>query len=212
MGLLEYLTAHAVDEDYAFVSARKAPGADDAGQGEPDAPRIGLLGALVLALFAVLVVTAAVQTSRNAGQRRARAPRPGRAGARRPQPARPRPSAGWRSLRRETARLQAQQLSSDRTAQGLLDQLQPLGALTGAERRPRPGRAGRGRRRARAPAPRATRCSTPTCRSWSTGSGRPAPRRSRSTASGSPTSARSARPAEPSPSTTARCAGRTSSR
>ena len=62
-GLLEYLSSHAMDEDYAFVSARKRKEPDDGGA---DPRRIGLVGGLVLALFAVLVVTAAAQTSRNA--------------------------------------------------------------------------------------------------------------------------------------------------
>ena len=60
MGLLPYLTAHAVDEDYAQAAARRRQ--------PPDARasrRIGVAGALAIGIFAVLAVTAAVQTSQN---------------------------------------------------------------------------------------------------------------------------------------------------
>ena len=61
MGLLPYLTAHAVDEDYAQVAARRQSG---------DAPNrsrrpIGVAGAVAIAVFAVLAVTAAAQTSQD---------------------------------------------------------------------------------------------------------------------------------------------------
>ncbi|MCX6395164.1 MAG: DUF881 domain-containing protein [Propionibacteriales bacterium] len=65
MGLLPYLSTHTVDEDYAEAAERRAL----RGSTEP-APRvrlIGVWGAVVLAIFAVLAVTAAVQTSRNSG-------------------------------------------------------------------------------------------------------------------------------------------------
>jgi len=63
MGLLPYLTAHALDEDYAQAAARRAAGTTAGGA----APRrrIGLAGALALAVFAVLAVTAAAQTSQD---------------------------------------------------------------------------------------------------------------------------------------------------
>ncbi len=60
MGLLDYLTTHALDEDYAFVSEHKASRED-----APPRRRSGLTLALVMVVFAVLVVTAAAQTSRN---------------------------------------------------------------------------------------------------------------------------------------------------
>ena len=67
MGLLPYLNAHALDEDYA-VAARNRAERSDPDRSSP-APRraIGLRAASVLAIFAVLAVTAAVQTSRNSG-------------------------------------------------------------------------------------------------------------------------------------------------
>jgi uncharacterized protein YlxW (UPF0749 family) len=60
MGLLPYLTAHAVDEDYAEVASRR-----QGGPVERSRPPIGVAGAVVLAIFAALAVTAAVQTSRD---------------------------------------------------------------------------------------------------------------------------------------------------
>ena len=67
MGLLDYLTTHAMDEDYEFVSERRQQRLAEGAEGEraPSHSRIGVAGALVMALFAALVVTAAVQTSRN---------------------------------------------------------------------------------------------------------------------------------------------------
>jgi uncharacterized protein YlxW (UPF0749 family) len=59
MGLLPYLNAHALDEDYAQAAARKdgiVPG---------KRRRVGRGGAAVLAVFAVLAVTAAAQTSKD---------------------------------------------------------------------------------------------------------------------------------------------------
>jgi uncharacterized protein YlxW (UPF0749 family) len=60
MGLLNYLTAHSLDEDYAHVAKR------DGGTPEPKPPRAGLAALVILGLFGLLVATAAVQTSRNA--------------------------------------------------------------------------------------------------------------------------------------------------
>jgi uncharacterized protein YlxW (UPF0749 family) len=59
MDLLAYLTAHAVDEDYAVAAARRT--------GTPVSARrrVGVAGALVLAVFAMLAFTAAVQTSKD---------------------------------------------------------------------------------------------------------------------------------------------------
>src|SRR3954447_19622736 len=60
MGLLPYLTAHAVDEDYAEIAARRGGTATS----EVRRP-IGAAGAVAIAVFAVLAVTAAVQTSQD---------------------------------------------------------------------------------------------------------------------------------------------------
>jgi len=62
MGLLNYLTATSLDEDYAHVSKQRAA----AGARPKRSP--GTVGLVVLAVFGVLVATAAVQTSRNADE------------------------------------------------------------------------------------------------------------------------------------------------
>lgn len=55
MGLLQYLNAHALDEDYAVAAERR------------HARGGGVVAAIVLAVFGVVAVTAAVQTSRTDG-------------------------------------------------------------------------------------------------------------------------------------------------
>ena len=62
MGLLDYLTATSMDEDYAHVSRRRADGGP-AAKGRP-----GRVALVVLAVFGVLVATAALQTSRTADE------------------------------------------------------------------------------------------------------------------------------------------------
>jgi uncharacterized protein YlxW (UPF0749 family) len=59
MGLLNYITAHSLDEDYAHVAQRKGQGAAARGPGRP--------AWAVLAAFGLLIGTAAVQTERTAG-------------------------------------------------------------------------------------------------------------------------------------------------
>ncbi|RNL79298.1 DUF881 domain-containing protein [Nocardioides marmorisolisilvae] len=59
MGLLPYINAHAIDEDYALAAERR--GTDPATR-----PRkVGRSAGVVLAVFAILAVTAAVQTSQD---------------------------------------------------------------------------------------------------------------------------------------------------
>ena len=60
MGLLNYITATSLDEDYAHVSRRRAQ------TGTATKASSRSVGVVVLAAFGVLVATAAVQTSRNA--------------------------------------------------------------------------------------------------------------------------------------------------
>jgi uncharacterized protein YlxW (UPF0749 family) len=76
MGLLNYLTATSLDEDYAHVSRNRAAraasegaeGSDGSGDGDASdrVRRPGRAALVVLAAFGVLVATAAVQTSRGA--------------------------------------------------------------------------------------------------------------------------------------------------
>jgi uncharacterized protein YlxW (UPF0749 family) len=129
MGLLDYLTTHAMDEDYAFVSEQQR---DRETAAPTPAPRrrIGLAGALVMALFAVLVVTAAAQTSRNAvsdeRDRRQLVDQVDQAravlNAERRQ---------LRALQAEVTLLQARQLRSDTSAQGILERITLLGMRAG---------------------------------------------------------------------------------
>lgn len=60
MPLLDYITAHSMDEDYAHVAERE--GAEKPSQ----QVRPGLAALIVMGLFGVLVATAAMQTARNA--------------------------------------------------------------------------------------------------------------------------------------------------
>ncbi len=64
MPLLDYVTAHSLDEDYAHVAARDA---HDDEEPKP-AVRPGLAALVIMGLFGLLVATAAVQTARNADE------------------------------------------------------------------------------------------------------------------------------------------------
>ncbi len=125
MGLLDYLTTNTLDEDYAYVSGRKASRAVPTPR-----RRIGLIGALVMVVFAVLVVTAAAQTSRNSvsDERERRELVDQVSQARNQLDADRRKLA---QLQSEAAALEAQQLSSDTSAQRLLDNIRLLGGKAG---------------------------------------------------------------------------------
>ncbi len=60
MGLLNYLTLHSLDEDYAHASRQRT------GRGEPRQIRPGMAALVILAMFGLLLTVAGVQTSRNA--------------------------------------------------------------------------------------------------------------------------------------------------
>jgi uncharacterized protein YlxW (UPF0749 family) len=126
MGLLDYLTTHAMDEDYEFVSERRQ-GSEET---TPPRSRIGLVGALVMVLFAVLVVTAAVQTSRNSvTDERERRELVGQVDQARSQVDGDR--TRLTSLQREVRVLQSQQLRNDTSAKGILDTINLLGMKAG---------------------------------------------------------------------------------
>ncbi len=63
MPLLEVITRSSLDEDYRHVAERKRT----EGTLPPTAKQLGKRAATVIGVFGVLIVTAAVQTSRNAG-------------------------------------------------------------------------------------------------------------------------------------------------
>lgn len=60
MGLLDYITSHSLDEDYSHVAAREGTAT------KPRPARAGVAALVILGIFGLLVVTAALQTSRNA--------------------------------------------------------------------------------------------------------------------------------------------------
>lgn len=135
MGLLDYLSTHTLDEDYAFVSRRReerrrAAGDGGSASGARRRRRVGPLGALVMVAFAVLVVTAGAQTSRNAGtDQQERAELAGQVSDARSQLQQDR--TRLQSLQAETALRQAQELRGNRSADSLRSRLQVLQSLTG---------------------------------------------------------------------------------
>jgi len=125
MGLLAYLTAHAVDEDYAEVAARRSA-APVARSRRP----IGTAGAVVLAIFAVLAVTAAVQTSQDSvSQERERRALIGQVKARKASVDADRRTVT--RLRAETSRLESEQVRNSQASTGLLAQLNLLRLRSG---------------------------------------------------------------------------------
>jgi uncharacterized protein YlxW (UPF0749 family) len=125
MGLLDYLTATSLDEDYAHVSERRA-----ASGGEPAKGRPGRVALVALAVFGVLVATAAVQTSRNAEQSAsARESLIKQVNERKESLALRRALVG--DLRREVAALRIGDLEATRQGRELQDRLLRLGVVTG---------------------------------------------------------------------------------
>ncbi len=125
MGLLAYLSTHTLDEDYGFASDRRAQTTSASGR-----RRMGPVGAVVMLLFGALVVTAAVQTSRNSvseeSQRRELVAQVNAARAELDAD-----RTRVRALRSQTDQLEVQQLTNDESAQGILDSISLLGARAG---------------------------------------------------------------------------------
>jgi uncharacterized protein YlxW (UPF0749 family) len=125
MGLLAYLTAHAVDEDYAVAAQRH-----DGDSSTSARRRIGLAGALALAVFAVLAVTAAAQTSQDSvAQERERRALIDQVKARKGALATDRASAA--TLQAENDRLQAALLHNTTSSGGVTAELDLLALRSG---------------------------------------------------------------------------------
>jgi uncharacterized protein YlxW (UPF0749 family) len=128
--LLGYLSTHAYDEDYAWVAHRRAVAGEPVKVDKRGRRPIGVAGAITIALFVVLIVVAAAQTSRNAPTAaRQRRELVGQVDAARVELSRTR--GRIRDLQRETARLERKQLASDSSAKGLLARIRGLGAEAG---------------------------------------------------------------------------------
>ncbi len=126
MGLLNYLTATSLDEDYAHVSARRQA------SGRPDRGRPGRVALVVLAVFGILVATAGVQTSRNAEQSASsRESLIRQADGRRAQLEERR--ALVLTLQQQIAGLQGLDLQATSTGRALQDRLVRLGVDSGAD-------------------------------------------------------------------------------
>ena len=137
MGLLDYVAATSLDADYATVAARRAdagpdgPSAGSSGGGGRGRRRGGRLTLAVLAVFGVLVATAAVQTSRDADQAAvSRESLVKRADAGKAALSRRR--AQVRSLQSQIARLEASSLDATTQGRAVAQQLERLGVLTGS--------------------------------------------------------------------------------
>lgn len=132
MGLLDHLTATALDEDYAHVSRRRRE------TGETTKGRPGRVGLVVLLVFGVLVATAAVETARTADEsassrgslvKQANEHKAGLADR----------LSEVRTLQREIRALQAKELTSTRQGRALDQRLDRLGVLSGARAATGPG-------------------------------------------------------------------------
>lgn len=125
MGLLNYITATSLDEDYAHVSHRRE---------SPDGSRRaspGTVGLAVLAVFGALVATAAVQTSRNADESASsRASLVDQANARKAELASQR--ASLTSLTGAVAALQSSNLDATTQGRAVRSRLNRLGVVAGS--------------------------------------------------------------------------------
>jgi uncharacterized protein YlxW (UPF0749 family) len=134
MGLLNYITATSLDEDYAHVS-RQRRAADDE---RPAKRRRGKAGLVVLAAFGVLVATAGVQTARDADvSATSRESLVRQVNDRAAQVSRQRSTV--QGLQRDIAGLQSAQLNATTEGRSVSARLDRLGVLTGAAPAKGPG-------------------------------------------------------------------------
>lgn len=125
MGLLPYLTAHALDEDYAVAAARR-----DRGTTARPRRRFGPAGTVALAVIALLAVTAAAQTSQDsASQEKERRALIEQVQARKDALEADRTTVA--QLQAEVDRLEADLLSGTVSSRGVLQQLELLALRSG---------------------------------------------------------------------------------
>lgn len=128
MGLLNYITATSLDEDYAHASKRHAPSGSSPG---PSRGRPGRVALVVLAVFGLLVATAAVQTSRTAAESASsRDSLVQQATDRKEELDRQRSLV--QALRTQIATLEASNLETTRQGRAVQARLSRLGVLTGS--------------------------------------------------------------------------------
>jgi uncharacterized protein YlxW (UPF0749 family) len=135
MGLLDYVTATSLDADYAEVARRREAAGSS---GRPPKGHRGRLTVVALAVFGVLVATAAVQTSRDARSSAAsRESLVKQADARKAALNQRRKLV--RDLQAQIAVLQASSLEATTEGRAVAEQLSRLGVLTGSEPTRGPG-------------------------------------------------------------------------
>ena len=144
MGLLNYIPATSLDEDYAAQASRRraaspTPGSqDDRQTGAATRHRPGLVGLAVVAVFGVLVATAAVQTRRNADESASsRASLVSQVNARKAELASLQSRAV--ALSRKVATLQTNDLQATTQGRAVQGRLAQLGVATGAVATTGPG-------------------------------------------------------------------------
>jgi len=130
VGLLDYITATSVDQDYEHVSRRRAEAGAGAGGRTRPTGRPGRAALVVLLAFGLLVTTAGVQTARNAEETASsRATLVGQATARKATLTRQLREAA--SLRAEVSSAQARDLRATREGRAVQARLDRLGTLAG---------------------------------------------------------------------------------
>lgn len=138
MGLLNYITATSLDEDYAHASARRNGAGDEPPRNRSFGSRTHLTALVILTIFGLLVATAFVQTARTADDAAERHDElVKQVEARRAQLSAQRVRA--EELRIETESLQEAYLRTTGEGRALQLQLDQLGLVTGANPASGPG-------------------------------------------------------------------------
>jgi uncharacterized protein YlxW (UPF0749 family) len=135
MGLLDYITAHSLDEDYAHVAEQREL---DPGEGKEPRREMRAGSIVALAVFGLLVATAGIQTARSEPVRESsREALVTRAQDQRAELDEARGQV--RRLRRAVERTQAATLEASEAGRILQEQLVTLGVVTGADPATGPG-------------------------------------------------------------------------